>query len=151
MKKKCLAVTLIMMMVLSMFSGCGKDSGATADSNTIYGEVSKIENSVVTIKVGTINKMERPSNKDRGGEKPTNTGDMPKDSKDQSGQRAFQGGNRPSMLELTGEEKEVKVTGDTIITNRQRGGKMGNPPMRQSGGKADNDNPPEMPSGDQPK
>lgn len=126
MKRKSLAVVLVMIIVLSMFNGCGKENSQTTDNDTVYGEVSKIESDTITIKVGTQKEMEKSSKGN--------------------------GKSKPSMLELTGEEQEIKITDDTVIKKLQRGGrngeKMGNPPEQQSGNQADgnNETPPEIPS-----
>ena len=126
MKRKSLAVALVIIMILSMSNGCGKENSQTTDNDTVYGEVSKIENNTITIKVGTQKEMEKSSKEN--------------------------GESKPSMLELTGEEQEIKITDDTVIKKLQRGGrnggKMGNPPEQQSGDQADgnNETPPERPS-----
>ncbi len=115
MNKKCLAMILIVLMVLSLLSACGKEDNSTSDSNTIYGEVSEIGDNVITIQV----------------------------SKD---------GDKHSMLELTGEEQEIKITDSTVIKKQQMGGpgggKMGNP-QEQASGNNDQGNPPEVPNGEQ--
>lgn len=153
MKCRSLAVILIMAMILSLFSGCGGNSSeTTSESETIYGEVSKIENNTITIKVGTMKEIEKSSEKKEDSE--TATGDDSA-AKENGGQQELKDGDKMSMLELTGEEQEIKITDDTVITKQQmgghQGGKQGNPPEQQSGDQPDNNNqgnPPELPSGD---
>lgn len=137
MKHKILTVVLMGAMAMPILSGCSKDNeiknaARVPDNNAIYGEVSVISDDSITIKVGTMN-MER------------------KDGFDAS-----------SMIELTGEEKEIKITDDTVVKSQQMGGlvrgNMGNPSEMPSGedgsmpemhnGGNNQETPPEMPSGE---
>ena len=158
MKRKCLAIMLVLVIVISILSGCGggKDSSSSSSNNTVYGEVSKIENDTITIKVGTMKKMEKSSDESESNNV-TNLNSTV-DSNDTSGENSdneknrMKDGGRPSMLELTGEEQEIKITDNTVITKQQRGGhggkNIGNPPEMPSGVQSEENqgNPPEMPS-----
>lgn len=148
MKQKWLAVILIGVMILSILGGCSKDSestnNATSSDNTIYGEVSAVGDSSITIKVGTMNAMERPSGANS---ENATLGERPSDIENNSENQMKQNGRGFSMLELTGEEKEIKITDDTVIKKQQIGGfgrgNMGAGSEQQSG----EENQGEMPSG----
>lgn len=157
MKQKYLTIVLVLIMGVSMLSGCGenKSSNSTANDKAIYGEVSKIENNTIIIKVGILKEMERSSDKEESSEIPTGTDSATVENREQQGKQMSQDGNKPSMLELTGEEQKIEITDDTVIKRQQmggrQGGKQGNPPEQQNGSRSDADGqgtPPEMPSGD---
>lgn len=132
MRKKYAALLLGAALGLSLLNGCqgakqsmkkgGEISHAMEDANAIYGEVSQISDSGITIKIGTRKERDQ-SQKDK-----------PSDE---------HSGEMPSMLELTGEEQEIKVTDETVIKRRQMGGGRGN--------WEENGEPPELPSGEKPE
>lgn len=112
MKKKIKAVLLSVALGAFLLNGCG-GAGREADrqqpmmpenSDAVYGEVSKVADGSITIKVGTNKAMENP--KDRDTEKKE---------------------EKPSMLELTGEEQEILITEDTVIKKQNMGGLAGPP------------------------
>lgn len=158
MKRKYLGIILVLSMVISLFSGCGgsQSSSSASDDNEIYGEVSKIENNTLTIKIGTMKEMEKSPDSDKDNKKlsdetETNnatTSNSTLESSDTSGEnndykKGTKDGNRPSMLDLTGEEKEIKITDDTVIIKQQfgghGGGNQGNPPEMPSGTQSENE------------
>ena len=63
MKRKYVAMMMVLVMVVSVVSGCkeSSDSSSSSDTDAIYGEVSKIEESTLTIKVGTMKDMKKSS------------------------------------------------------------------------------------------
>lgn len=69
-----------------------------AETADVYGEVTAVSEDSITIKVGTMKQMEKPD-----------------------------GEGTPSMLDLTDEEKEIKITDDTVIVRSSRGGMAGGP------------------------
>lgn len=171
MKRRNLAMMMVLVMVISVLSGCkeSKDSSSSSDDNAVYGEVSKIEDNTLTIKVGTMKEIEKSSDhtgndkKSSGGAETnetvaaTDNGSDPNKTagEDNDNQRGMKDGDRPSRLDLTGEEQEIKITDDTVITRQQfggRGGKnMGERPEMESGQQPENGKGehPEMPSGEQ--
>lgn len=88
-------------------TGIAECTGATENSDKtvseaetadVYGEVTAVSEDSITIKVGTMKQMEKPD-----------------------------GEGTPSMLDLTDEEKEIKITDDTVIVRSSRGGMAGGP------------------------
>lgn len=141
------------------------DSGAeTAD---VYGEVTAVSEDSITIKVGTMKQMEKPDDAGAPGdssnaqspddktdsdsaEKESENQDSSENKSDSSSdsqnaqppanmeQPGGDGQGTPSMLDLTDEEKEIKITDDTVIVRSSMGGMAGGP--QGNGG-----TPPEMP------
>lgn len=132
MKKKYIAILLGLTLGMTTLAGCSGTStstnsttqesqsvtGATetsdktvseAETADVYGEVTAVSEDSITIKVGTMKQMEKPD-----------------------------GEGTPSMLDLTDEEKEIKITDDTVIVRSSMGGMAGGP--QGNGG-----TPPEMP------
>lgn len=155
MKRKWLAIILIGVMVLSMLNGCSKDKeseSGSSDSNTIYGEVSAVGDDSITIKVGIMKQMGRQGDENVSeGEKPsepeTNNENADAESNADTGDNQMK--QKGSMLDLTGEEKEIKVTADTVIKEMSGGfghGNMGNPGAKPNGSD-EQGSMPEMPSG----
>lgn len=142
MKKRnmiCLAGLLVIALVPV---GCGKDKEpsyeAEADIQTVaedaeYGEVASVSDNVITIKEGTL--KDREDMTDEGRENDAS-------SKDKT----------PSMLNLTGEEKDIEIYESTVIKRqnmgRMHGGNMpeGTPPADMQKG----DRPDNMPEGTPP-
>ena len=123
------------------------------ESNEILGEVKSVEDGKITIAVGTRKEMDQHGEQPQGGEngeapeKPDeddakeggdakdteSTGETPDDKTDK--------GEAPSMLDLTGEEQEVTVTDNTVITKQSMGGGQETPggevPEKSDGDNAD--------------
>lgn len=95
------------------------ENGDESQENVVLGEVKSVSDSEITIAVGTMKEMGQP------GGAPDGNG---------------QGGEAPSMLNLTGEEQTITVTADTVVT-KQAGG-------MQPGGDGQNGGAPEKPEGD---
>lgn len=139
MKKRYAVIVLSAALGLSLLHGCGgtdqkmqTKSAAFRDQeedNAVYGEVSQVTESSLIIKTGTRKKMEMPQ-----GEMPEEMPEPPQGETPEASQGEVpeppqgevpelpQGempelpqGEIPSMLELTGEEQEIKVTEDTVI------------------------------------
>ncbi len=131
MKRNHVAIALGIVMGASLLSGCSSASNSSStDSGTIYGEVSQVSDDGITIEVGTLK------------EDSSSTEDSTKSTKSSSDTKSD---NQPSMLEKTGEEKEITVSSDTEIIKQSMGGPGGN-----AGGIAPDGNsqPPEKPDGD---
>lgn len=141
------------------------DSGAeTAD---VYGEVTAVSEDSITIKVGTMKQVEKPDDAGAQGdssnaqspddktdsdsaEKESENQDSSENKSDSSSdsqnaqppanmeQPGGDGQGTPSMLDLTDEKKEIKITDDTVIVRSSMGGMAGEP--QGNGG-----TPPEMP------
>ena len=91
------------------------ENGDESQENVVLGEVKSVSDSEITIAVGTMKEMGQPGGNGQGGE-------------------------APSMLDLTGEEQTITITADTVIT-KQAGG-------MQPGGDGQNGGAPEKPEGD---
>ena len=109
-------------------SGEADASGESSDEsqeNMALGEVKSVSDSEITIAVGTMKEMGQPGGDGQNGGALDGNG---------------QGGDAPSMLDLTGEEQTITITADTVIT-KQAGG-------MQPGGDGQNGGAPEKPEGD---
>ena len=109
-------------------SGEADASGESSDEsqeNMVLGEVKSVSDSEITIAVGTMKEMGQPGGDGQNGGALDGNG---------------QGGDAPSMLDLTGEEQTITITADTVIT-KQAGG-------MQPGGDGQNGGAPEKPEGD---
>lgn len=138
-----------------------------AETADVYGEVTAVSEDSITIKVGTMKQMEKPDDAGAPGdssnaqspddktdsdstEKEFENTDSSKNKSDNSSdsqnaqppanmeQPGGDGQGTPSMLDLTDEEKEIKITDDTVIVRSSMGGMAGGP--QGNGG-----TPPEMP------
>lgn len=141
------------------------EASDTEESNEILGEVKSVEDGKITIAVGTRKEMGQPGEQPQGdgnGEAPEKPDDDDaKDSEDAGSEKTDDAstdessdtdeaaddktdkgetpdGEKPSMLDLTGEEQEITVTDSTVITKQTMGGGQGAP-----GGEA-----PEKPDGE---
>ena len=190
MKKNHVAVVLGLVMSASLLSGCGSSqSSSSTDTGTIYGEVSEVSDDGITIEVGTMKDNgqgqpgEKPSDDqssdsnstdDKSTENNSTDGstadsastDDSKSSSDssdstKSSDSKQDDGEAPSMLDKTGEEKEITVSSDTEITKESQGGPGQGGPGQGGGatsgeapsgeapsGDDSNGQPPEKPSGD---
>lgn len=177
MKKNHVAVVLGLVMSASLLSGCGSSqSSSSTDTGTIYGEVSEVSDDGITIEVGTMKDNgqgqpgEKPSddqssdsnstddkstesNSTGGSTADSASTDDSKSSSDssdstKSSDSKQDDGEAPSMLDKTGEEKEITVSSDTEITKESQGGPgQGGP--GQGGGATSGEAPSgEAPSGD---
>lgn len=140
MKKKCAALVLSIVLGASMVSGCGGTDTSDSDNKesaeeSLYGEVSEIGESSITIKVGTIKEMEQRGKDDRSGkderseqnEKPEEedlSSDAEQSEEEQEKKTPVEGKNM-SLLELTGEEQEIQITEDTVIMKQSGFGMSG--------------------------
>lgn len=138
-----------------------------AETADVYGEVTAVSEDSITIKVGTMKQMEKPDDAGAQGdssnaqspddktdsdsaEKESENQDSSENKSDSSSdsqnaqppanmeQPGGDGQGTPSMLDLTDEEKEIKITDDTVIVRSSMGGMAGGP--QGNGG-----TPPEMP------
>ena len=138
-----------------------------AETADVYGEVTAVSEDSITIKVGTMKQMEKPDDAGAPGDSSnaqspddkTDSGSAEKESENQDSsenksdsssdsqnaqppanmeQPGGDGQGTPSMLDLTDEEKEIKITDDTVIVRSSMGGMAGGP--QGNGG-----TPPEMP------
>lgn len=142
MKKKYIAILMGLMMTASVFTGCGQSNsteGAGQDTTVeaveegTLGEVTAIGEASITIAVGTRKEggnrgdMEKPNGAQ--GEKPEGEapegmpegerGELPEGEapNGEQGELPEAGqGEKPSMLELTGEEQTITITDNTVIT-----------------------------------
>lgn len=138
-----------------------------AETADVYGEVTAVSEDSITIKVGTMKQMEKPDDAGAPGdssnaqspddktdsdsaEKESENQDSSENKSDSSSdsqnaqppanmeQPGGDGQGTPSMLDLTDEEKEIKIADDTVIVRSSMGGMAGGP--QGNGG-----TPPEMP------
>ena len=121
MRKKVLAFIASMALTVSAVSGCSLTGSSTSETsvnenNGIYGEVTKVSNDSITINVGTMKVMEQNGN----GEKSTGDRTDVSDETKETGEMGKE--DSPSMLDLTGETKQIKITDSTVITTETMGG-----------------------------
>ncbi len=138
-----------------------------AETADVYGEVTAVSEDSITIKVGTMKQMEKPddagapedSSNAQSPDDKTDSDSAEKESENQDSsenksdsssdsqnaqppanmeQPGGDGQGTPSMLDLTDEKKEIKITDDTVIVRSSMGGMAGGP--QGNGG-----TPPEMP------
>lgn len=127
-----------------------------AETADVYGEVTAVSEDSITIKVGTMKQMEKPddagapgdssnaqSSDDKTDSDSTEKGSENTDSSENKSDNSSDSRNAqlpeniekpdgdgqgaPSMLDLTDEEKEIKITDDTVIVRSSRGGMAGRP------------------------
>ena len=127
-----------------------------AETADVYGEVTAVSEDSITIKVGTVKQMEKPddagasgdssnaqSSDDKTDSDSTEKGSENTDSSENKSDNSSDSQNAqlpeniekpdgdgqgaPSMLDLTDEEKEIKITDDTVIVRSSRGGMAGGP------------------------
>lgn len=127
-----------------------------AETADVYGEVTAVSEDSITIKVGTMKQMEKPDDAGAPGdssnaqssddktdsdstEKESENTDSSENKSDNSSdsqnaqppanmeQPGGDGQGTPSMLDLTDEEKEIKITDDTVIVRSSMGGMAGGP------------------------
>lgn len=127
-----------------------------AETADVYGEVTAVSEDSITIKVGTMKQMEKPDDAGASGDSSNaqssddktdsdstekgseNTDSSENKSDNSSDSRNAQppenmekpdgdGQGAPSMLDLTDEEKEIKITDDTVIVRSSRGSMAGGP------------------------
>ena len=121
MKRKVAVILLSAALAAAMLVGCGKSdrepkekiSHGWEEEDAVYGEVSKTLEDLITIKVGTRKEIEQP--KEGAAKKPEQN----------------QAGEKPSMLDLTGEEQVIKVTEETVLKRQTMSGLPGNGPAPQ--------------------
>ncbi|MCC8072803.1 MAG: hypothetical protein LIO62_01575 [Clostridiales bacterium] len=160
MKRKFTAVLLCLILVICILSGC---SAGTSTDDTLYGEITEISDTSITIEVGTMKEMsdgDAPSDTSDNENTDENSSDSTSDSSSESAEsteadseNAEDGGeNQPdnsgdmSMLELTGETQIITITDSTVFKSQSMGGQpSGGEPSDISG---DGEEPPEKPDGD---
>ncbi len=155
MKKKYAALIFAVVLAMTSISGCSGDTEDTETEtvtssdyagSTIYGEVTDITDSVITINVGTMNQDDTEDTE--GSDDVANAEAMSMvtdDSNDDTTDDASDNEDSDfSMLTLTGETLEITVTDDTVIYSRSMGGGMNGGGMGDMTGGGDM----EMPDGD---
>lgn len=129
MKEKYAAMILGVILGISVLNGCTRtDTGKKSVEDSLFGEVCTVSDSSITIKVGTMKEMgqgKQPKEEEQSVVAPSDGRESEENetNKDKE-QQPPQGGEPPSMLELTGEEREINFTDNTII---KRQGKSGRP------------------------
>lgn len=119
----------------------GSDENAQndeAEENVVLGEVKSVSDTDITIAVGTMKEMGQPGGNDQG--QPGGNGQNGEAPEKPDGGN---GGEAPSMLDLTGEEQTITITENTVITKQSGGMQQGQP-----GGDGQNGGVPEKPDGD---
>ena len=172
MKKNHVAVVLGLVMSASLLSGCGSTTSsslsAQTDTGTIYGEISEVSDDGITIEVGTMkeNTQGQPGDQSSDDKSASDSSDSSKsdstsdteftdnkstDSESSDSKDSKQDdGEAPSMIDKTGEEKEITVSSDTEITKENQGG-PGQGGEAPSGGAPSGEAPSgEAPSGEAP-
>lgn len=99
-----------------------------ANEEIIYGEVSRIEEGVIALKLGEMKEMDfgDPGEMPEGGTDTEN--DQGKDQENNQEKEASEmpsdeqpGGEKPSMLDLTGEEMQITITEETVMKRENMG------------------------------
>lgn len=129
MRKKYITLLLSATLALFLFSGCGEaDKGIKTRSQEFRNEENAVYGEVSEITEDNVT---------------IKVGTQKKDAQPEE---------RASMLELTGEEKEIEITENTIINRRTMGGRAGNmSENEQPNGEIQSGERPEQPNGeDQP-
>ena len=119
----------------------GSDENAQSDEaeeNVVLGEVKSVSDMEITIAVGTMKEMGQPGGNGQG--QPGGNGQNGEAPEKPDGGN---GGEAPSMLNLTGEEQTITITENTVITKQSGGMQQGQP-----GGDGQNGGVPEKPDGD---
>lgn len=159
MKRNHLAMALGIVMCASLLGGCASNSSTsskTTDSGTVYGEVSEVDDDGITIEVGTKKEMSDDQKDDSSDSSSSDSKSDSTDSKSNSTDSknsstdSSSSDNKnsstdkkeaPSIIEKTGEEKEITVTSDTEITKEtMSGGPGGNNQQGQPPEKPDDSN-----------
>ena len=159
MKRNYAAITLGIVLGASLLGGCGQKATTSEDTGTIYGEVTEVSEDSLTIDVGTVKEQDQKSDDNNSSDSKDNSDSA--DSKDNSESADSNGGpggapggeapsgEVPSMIDLTGEEKEITVSDDTTITKENMGGGPGGAPGGEAPSGDDNVGTPlEKPSDD---
>ena len=121
------------------------------DEDTIWGEVKSVSDTEITIAVGTKKEMGQPGGDGQEApEKPEGDGQQGGDQNGAAPEMpdGGNGGEVPSMLDLTGEEQTITVTENTVITKQQGGAPQGQPGGDGQQGGDQNGEAPEKPEGD---
>lgn len=132
MKSKYYAWIISVVLGITVLTGCGassttestevkKEAGGfpVLDESATLGQISKIDGNTISIEIGTQKKFEK------GDQNTKPDSDQQSDNGKQEDKNQ-QNGERPSMLELTGEEQEIYVTDNTTITRQSMGKQRGN-------------------------
>lgn len=153
-RMKSLAVLLVFVMVVAALGGCSSKSSDKSDSksSTIYGEVTEVGENSIKINVGTMKDMGKPDEQNQNNDDADNKDNTNVNNNENADELKDTQG-MPSIIDLTGEEKEIKVSDDTKITKEQMmggpfGGNMGTPPQMPDGNNQNSDEqgtPPAMP------
>lgn len=152
MKRKYLAIAMGLIMGLSLMGGCSKSDEAVSTED-VYGEVVSVQDDSITIEIGTMQGMEQGGAMEEDSPESTDTTDTNEESEtevttdnteDTSTDSTDDGqgtppvgegvdgqetppdgeGGEETTLDLTGEEQEITVTEDTVITSQSMGGGM---------------------------
>lgn len=155
MKRNYAAITLGIVLGASLLGGCGQKTTTSEDTGTIYGEVTEVSEDSLTIDVGTMKEQDQKSDDNNSSDSKDNS-DSTDSTDSNGGPGGVPGGESPSgealsMIDLTGEEKEITISDDTTITKENMGGGPGGAPGGESpSGEAPSGEAPsgEAPSGD---
>ena len=169
MKRNYAAITLGIVLGASLLGGCGQKTTTSEDAGTIYGEVTEVSEDSLTIDVGTMKEQDQKSDDNNSSDSKDNSDspdstdstdstdspdstnstdstDSPDSTDSNGGPGEVPGGEAPSMINLTGEEKEITISDDTTITKENMGGGHGGAPSGEAPSGDDNGGtPPEKP------
>lgn len=140
-QRKSVALLLSAIIGATVVTGCSTSSSTSSDSgDTVYGQVTKVGENSITVDVGTKKEQSQPeqsSNADSGsGTSDTGTGSgtqtedsakstdsaSTENNADSSKSEQSEQAEAPSMLDLTGESKEISITDDTELVRESMGG-----------------------------
>lgn len=140
MRRKSAAMIIGFVLSISVLGGCAGTESVVSNQkenadNSLFGEVSKIGESSITVKVGTLNKVEKGERSPKGEQSENQGTDNQTDEEiDTSEKKELQPKEERhfSMLELTGEEQEINIAKEAVIKRQgmfgKSGGKMGEAP-----------------------
>ena len=128
MRRKCATMILGFVLGISMLGGCAGIDSSVSDKEEnadgyLFGEVSKIEENSITVKVGTLKKMEQgehPPKGEQSEDQLTDNQTGEETDASEKNERQPKEGRQSSMLELTGEEQEIIITDYTTVKRQVR-------------------------------
>lgn len=151
MRHKFLVGVMAVTMVWASLSGCTETSnGSNSSSNeetAVYGQVSKVKDDEITIKLGTLNEDKRSNRKaETSSESNEENNEQSKEEQGDSDAENNKKDNTKenSLINLNGKEETITITDDTTITKEKMhmGGQNEMPQMKEG------ETPPAKPEGE---
>ena len=152
--RKTLIVAFVLIAAV-LLTSCGQAQSASANApaqsatagasaneqNTIYGNVTAISGSNITLALGTLNMAANPSGQPGVSGAPSGNGQNGQSNSSTRPSGMPSGGQQASMLTLTGETRTITVTDESVISLPGMGQQNGQQSAQPSGGQTDGQNP----------